>query len=129
MDGLPEATSMQVRHMENYFSVSPQSDLPRPCFAATASRNLQNRPLLQVQHWNSCCNLSGPSEANNFPRDRNQVHALFPFPPVSYTESGSRASSQKLLTFLVQLYPTAVRQPGCYPPSDSSPGNQHLSGR
>lgn len=32
MDRLPEATSMQVRHMENYFFISPQSDLPGPRF-------------------------------------------------------------------------------------------------
>lgn len=106
--------------MENSFSVNPQSQLPRLCFTVTASGNPWNIPLLQVQHWNSCHDLSGPSEADRFPRDRNQLHAPFPF---------LHWACQELLTSLVQLYPTAVRQPGCYPPLDSSPDNRYLSGR
>lgn len=61
--------------MENSFSVNPQSDLSRLCFTVTASGNPWNIPLLQVQHWNCCHDLSGPSEADSFPRDRNQLHA------------------------------------------------------
>lgn len=119
MDRLLGATSMQVRHVENYFSVNPQSDLPRPCFTVTASKNL----------WNLCCRFSTGTAVMTclvllkliiFPGTETSCMCVFPFP---------HWAQQKSLTSLVQLYPTAARQPECYPQLDSSPGNRYLLGR